>query len=286
MKLTKSQAVRDRNGKLIKGVWQIDKKHQIRYKATGENEEASLEATILDIEPAAIVLSHTAKQDDQKIVTTINKLTGVWRADDKNRLTFEVEREAGQRDVLTFRNAWRINKNHEIEYIYVRQELKRRIKHERKLVFGGFWDISDKNRITYRLARTADSYFTLRGALETRGIRAKRGEIRYQVGIEVDKKVRTRTVTLFGKWRYSNRYGLSFEVDYKDGRKHAIRFGAEYSPNSQDHIELNLVNTEGKPLGVELVLTRDFLKQDGQAFVKLLKNAEESRIEAGATWRW
>lgn len=32
MKLTKSQAIKDKNGKLIKGIWQIDKKHEISYK--------------------------------------------------------------------------------------------------------------------------------------------------------------------------------------------------------------------------------------------------------------
>ena len=286
MKLTKSQALKDKNGKLVKGAWQIDKKHEISYKSSGKDEAATIKATILDIEPGAIVLSHTAKQEDQKIVTTINRLNGLWRADGKNRLTFEVEREQGKNDVLTFRNAWQINENQEIEYTYTEQALKTKTKRERKLVFKGFWEISDKNKISYLLAKESDSTFRFRGAFETNGIRAKAGEIRYQIGIEVEKKIKTQILTLFGKWRYSQQVGLTFEVDYKDGRRHAIRLGAEYSPNSQGHIALNLVNTEGKPFGAELVLTRDFLKGDGQAFVRLLKNAEESKVEAGASWRW
>jgi hypothetical protein len=84
---------------------------------------------------------------------------------------------------------------------------------------------------------------------------AKNEEVRYQIGVEVEKRIKTQTITLFGKWKYSHKYGLTFEVEYKDGRKHAIRFGVEYSPTSRDHMELTLVNTDNKPLGVNAFLS-------------------------------
>ena len=268
------------------GKWKINDRHEIQYWTEGEKSAASFKATILDVTPVALVLRYTQKDEEGNPVTGIHELAGTWRVDPKNRITFIVEKETGKSDVLTFRNVWTVNENHEIEYSYEETALKRREKILRKLVFRGFWDIGERSRITYWLGKDSDSYFRFRGAFQTKSILAKNEEIRYQVGVEVGKRLKTQTITLFGKWKYSHKYGLSFEVDYGDGRKQAIRFGAEYSPNSRDHIELNLINSEGKPLGTELVLTRDFLKRGGEAFARLLKNAEEFKVEAGATWRW
>lgn len=268
------------------GKWKISDRHEIQYWSEDDKSAATLKATVLDVRPAALVLQYTQREDDQKTVTRIYELNGTWRVDPKNRITFIVEKETGKHDVLTFRNIWTVNENHEIEYSFEETALKRREKTLRKLVFRGFWDISERSRITYWLGKDSNSYFRFRGAFQTTSILAKNEEIRYQIGVEVEKRIKTQTITLFGKWKYSRKYGLSFEVEYKDGRKHVIRFGADYSPTSRDHIELDLVNVEGKPLGAQLLLTRDFLKGDGQAFVKLLRNAEESRVEAGATWRW
>lgn len=258
----------------------------IQYRSKGDKSTAAFKATVLDVRPAALVLRYIHKEDEQRIVTRIYELAGTWRADPKNRITFIVEKETGTNDVLTFRNIWTVNENHEIEYSFEETALKKREKTLRKLVFRGFWDLSERSRMTYWLSKDSNSYFRFRGAFQTTSILAKKEQIRYQVGVEVEKRIKAQTITLFGKWKYSHQYGLSFDIEYKDGRKHAIRFGAEYSPTSRDHMELNLVNREGKPLGVELLLTRDFLKGDGQTFVKLLKNAEESRVEAGARWRW
>ena len=274
--------IRKREG----GKWTINDRHEIQYWAEDDKSTGKIKATVLDVKPAALVLEYTQREDEQRTVTRIYELAGTWRVDPKNRITFIVEKETGKSDVLTFRNIWTVNENHEIEYTFEETALKKREKTLRKLVFRGFWDIGERSRITYWLGKDSNSYFRFRGAFQTASILAKKEQIRYQVGVEVEKRIKTQIITLFGKWKYSHKYGLSFEIEYKDGRKRAIRFGVEYSPTSRDSIELNLANIEGKPLGAELILTRDFLKRDGQAFVKLLKNAEESRVEAGATWRW
>lgn len=268
------------------GKWKINDRHEIQYWSVDDKSTATIKATILDVKPAALVLQYTQKEDDQRTVTRIYELNGTWRVDPKNRITFIVEKETGKRDVLTFRNIWTINENHELEYSFEEAALKTKEKQLKKLTFNGFWDINERSRITYSLGKDSSSYFRFRGAFQTKSILAKKDEIRYQVGVEFEKRIKTQTITLFGKWKYSDKYGLTFEIEYKDGRKHAIRFGADYSITAKDHIELKLVNIEGQSLGVELLLTRDFLKRDGQAFVKLLKNAEESRVEGGVSIKW
>jgi len=204
----------------------------------------------------------------------------------KNRITFEVKRNKNTTDTLTFRGAWKLNKNHEVTYAYLEEILKTKRKLSRTLTFKGFWDISEKNRLTYYFQRNDRSYFRVRGAFQTRSILAKKGEIRYQFGIELEKRVKTKTLVLFGKWKFSHKLGLHFDIEYKRGKRHAIVFGGEYNFDSNHKIEVNLKGRKGERLGVELVLTRDFLKKDGKAFIRLMRSQDESKIEGGLSFKW
>ena len=47
-----------------------------------------------------------------------------------------------------------------------------------------------------------------------------------------------------------------------------------------------LISASADPLGVEVVLTKDFLEGNAQAFVRLKKTLQENAVEAGITIPW
>lgn len=285
MKITELNDLIERN-RTVQGRWSLNDGHEVVYREKDPRRQVRFKASILDVKPASLILRHTFREEDRKMVSRIHELIGKWRLDNKNRITFLIQRKNGKNDVLTFRNAWNVNKNHEIEYAYRETALKTKTKKWQRLVFKGFWDVPGKNRLVYWISQDSDSYFRFRGAFQTRSLRAKKGEIRYQAAITLEDKVRTQNIILSGKWKYSRAYGLFFEIKYSNGRKHAVEFGGYYHLSKNDRIEIRLKTPAGKPLGLELILTKDFLKGQGKAFTRLLHDADESRLEAGVSMAW
>jgi hypothetical protein len=285
MKLTWLNELEE-NGRVVKGHWEIGPGHEVRYRAEGKDEEIRLKAPILAAEPGALVIAFTEKQSDQKSVTRAAKLTGTWHLNAKNRVVFEVERRTGRPDAVSFRGAWRVGGSNEFIYSYEEISLKTKKKIKRELVFSGFWELSDRDRLTYRLAADSDSAFRIRGAFQTRSLLAKKGEVRYQAGVEMNGRNKIQTIILFGKWKLSRDLELLFEMETAGGRKHAIVFGGEFALGRSGRITARLKGREGKPLGVELELTREFLKKDGLAFLRLMRSLEEARVEAGVRFKW
>lgn len=287
MKLTESQALADENGKLISGKWELNKKHQLVYRTSGRTKETlTVTGTILDIGPAGLTAEITQKRHESKKTGRIIRLKGQWRLDAGNRIRFEIDRTQSSSDTLRFKNTWTVNRHHEVVYTYLEEQLKTKRNITRTLTFKGHWDIGEKNQLTYYLQRNDRSYFRVRGAFQTGSLQAKKGEIRYQFGIEVERRVRAQKIVLFGKWKYSKKYGLHFEMQYRDGRRKQIRFGGLYNFNSRSRVEVNLLSVSGAKLGTELILTRAFLKTGGEAFVRLFRSEAERGIEGGVNFRW
>src|SRR3989338_8103200 len=211
MRITKLDDLMERSAS-AKGRWELAPNHEVQYKSKGKDEEFKFRGSIIAAEPDALVLSVTEKQSDQKAVTSLGKIQGSWKLDSKNRIVFEVEKEKGKKDSLTFKGGWRINDSNELVYTYHQTDLKRKRKITRELAFHGFWDISDQHRLTYWLSGDSSSAFRFRGAFQTKSILAKRGELRYQAGIEINVKHKIQTIALFGKWKVSHDMELSFEV--------------------------------------------------------------------------
>ncbi len=285
MRLTKLDDLIERSAS-TKGRWELTPNHEVQYKSQGKDEEFKFKGSIIAAEPDALIVSVTEKQSDQKVVTSLGKLQGSWKLDSKNRIVFEVEKEKGKKDSLTFKGGWRINDSSELVYTYQQTDLKRKRKITRELAFHGFWDVSDQHRLTYWLGGDSDSAFRFRGAFQTKSILAKRGELRYQAGIEINGKHKIQTITLFGKWKVSHDLELSFEIEYADGARKAITFGGEYALSDDRRITVNLKTEQDKPLGIELILTKDIFGKDGQVFIRLQKSLEESRVEAGMSFKW
>lgn len=276
----------ERKGKLIKGQWKLDPRHRLFYASEETEERIRFDTSLIAAEPDALIVSLTEKQDNGKMVTRLAKFTGRWRANETQKIEFEVERESGKNDVLTFRGAWKVNDSNEISYTYRKAFLKRKTTILETLTFRGFWNISEKNRLAYTLEGASDETFRFRGAFQTPSILAKKGEIRYQLGAEAAGKEKLRIIILFGKWKLSNQLELSFEIEYRDGRKRRISFGAEFALSQDLTVSAQLVNQKNGPLGIELILTRDFLDGHAEAFARLKKILAESSIEAGVAIPW
>lgn len=285
MKLTRFNEVLE-EGKPVEGKWDLGPNHEVRYRKRGGSEEVRLAGSLIAAEPEALVLSVTQRKSVRRVVMSLLKLTGTWQLDEKNRITFAVEREFGKKNVLTFEGRWQVNRHHEVIYTYEREALKRKTKKLETLVFKGTWDITDAHELTYTLGIDSESHFRFRGTFETKSLSAKAGEIRYQVGVEAKGKERIQTITLFGKWKLSRDLGLGFEIEYEDGIRKAIAFQGEYHLTESLEVTVELKNKTGGPLGLELTLTREFLEGQGRAFLRLKKNLEESALEAGVTLPW
>ena len=127
MKLTKFNSP-IQNGKIINGRWEITPNHEVLYASEGLDEEIKFKGSLIAAEPGALVISVTERQSDQKIVTSLVKLSGKWHVNPKNQILFEVEKESGKNDVLTFRAGWEVNDQNQIIYTYRQNILKKKTK--------------------------------------------------------------------------------------------------------------------------------------------------------------
>ncbi|MBU2035082.1 MAG: hypothetical protein KKA59_04830 [Candidatus Omnitrophica bacterium] len=213
----------------------------------------------------------------------ILKLSGIWQADEFNRLTFLVNKK-GEPDTLVLEGAWQINNNQQITHTFEKVDLKRRSISLNTLTFDGFWCITDRDRISYIFSKGSKSRFDFKAQVESSDLHPKQGVIKYRLGIGLREgnKDRQKIVSLYGAWKFSRDLGLEFLMDYGQGRIKAIEFSNEVNLSRKDRITLSLTNREKEPLGMNLIFTHRFLKKlDAEAYLKLKANYKGSGIEAG-----
>ncbi len=206
----------------------------------------------------------------------ILKLKGTWRANDYNELCFEVTGRKGPPETYTFKGSWKLNNNQQIEYT---SEDGRD-----KLIFKGYWNISSANRLVYFLEGSSTSRFEFKVQLESPSFYPKKGEIRYRIGIGIRQSRLSapgQILILYGEWKFGRDLGLTFQMDYGQGKVRAIEFAAEVT-FGRNKVIFTLKDEFGKPLGIALTMTHKFLKSfDAQAFIRLKSRQKEQTIEAG-----
>jgi hypothetical protein len=275
------------NGTAVKGRWEFSPQNEVVYRSSEDGTgEVRVKAALVAAEAGTLVLGVTQRKTNRLVETSLLKLSGVWCSDLKNQLTFEVEKEFGRRDILTFRGVWKINETHDIVYTWQRTHLKTKIKEVSELVIKGYWDVTEKNRLTYYVGGDSAQAFKFRGSFQSHSLLAKSGEIRYQLGMEVRGRTRLQTLVFFGVWKFSRKLELFFEMEYAGGVRRKIVFGGAVLLRPDSKIEILLTAINGEPLGVELILNKDFFSGNAQLFVRLEKTAQESAAEAGLTLKW
>ena len=277
---------------LIDGTWKLTPRHEVQYRRRRENlrspleEEVVLRGNLIAAEGAGLVISAWERRTGGELASRFLTLKGRWEADSKNRFNFLAERQEGREDRLVFSGGWEVNDQNEILYRYERLDEKTKKRQIHTLVFRGSWQVDGGRLFTYILDRNSESAFRFRGTFQTASISARQGALRYQIGVEVEGRQRIQTITLFGKWKLSRNLGLEFELASGSGGKRSLAFGATYSTDSGRFISAKLTTKQGKSLGMELILTQEFLKGQGEAFLRLKKSLEESAVEGGLRIRW
>ncbi len=274
----------------LKGEWSLTDDHDLRLTIdkSGRDtfgDQITLQGEILDVNESSVLFAVTTKRDNNRQFTYCLHLEGAWKADENNRLSFYIKKEKGRYDIFHFNGAWEINKNHQIVYCYEKAELIRKKKRFHTLTFKGYWDIKDRSRISYVLSKSNGSVFDFQTSI---GIFNK-DRIEYELGIGLTGKASPvkQVIAIFGKWELKKDVGLIFKIGYEDKKIKAIVFGADARLTGKDMISFRLKNDiENKDIGVNLELSHEILKGDGEAFLSLLRSNRESSIYAGAAWRW
>ena len=274
----------------LKGEWSLTDDHRLRLtldtlgRATF-GDQITLQGEILDVNKNSLLFAVTTTTKENTRSTYVLDLSGTWKADENNCLSFHVKKEDGRYDILSFNGIWEINKNHQIVYQYEKSRLVRKKKQFHSLTFKGYWDIKDAVRISYLLGKGTDSSFDFKTSA---GI-FRESYIKYELGIGLNDRVDPvrRTVTLFGRWNLKRDSGLIFEIEYENKNTKQMVFGADARLTDRDTISFKLRNdTENRDMGINLELSHKILKGDGEAFLRLLKSRKEAAVYAGAAWRW
>ena len=271
----------------FQGFWHLNGNHDLIFKLIKTKKQFGgdqlyLNSELVNVQSDAIIFSLATKEKLGIHKIRLLQLKGRWQADKYNRLCFLVKRIQAWYDTLTFQCAWYV-KDNVLIYQYKKIYLKRRQRIKISLTFQGFWAISQKNRLAYVLDIKNNSYFSFKAHFETPSLIEKTGSIKYRVGVGLKgtSLFRVQIITLYGVWKLSRKLGLSFEIDYGRGKVKAILFKGTLHLTKRKKLILQLKNREGKPLGMNLTLSQKFLKSNAQWFLKLAKEARESRIEGG-----
>jgi len=173
-------------------------------------------------------------------------------------------------------------------YTYQKASLVTQTKRTHTLRFIGYWQINKPNRLTYIFDTKGDSSFVFKAYIETPSLIGKKGVIKYRAGIGLkgSKLFRKEVVSLYGVWKFHRKTGLSFDIDYGQGRVKAINFGAFVRINKYNKVTFKLGSKEKKDLGMSVEFRRSFLKDSAEWFLKALSEDKRPRFEWGITIPW
>lgn len=285
MRITRlNQIVKD--GKTVKGTWKLTRDHELRYLREGAREQVVVSGPLVGADARGIRFRAESRSVDGDAAGRELEIKGRWESDSRNRLVFLAAKEDGGHDRLRLEGGWETDHDQGILYRYQQEDLKTKRKALHMIRFHGMWEVGDDRRLVFVLDRSSDSAFRFRGAFQTNSVLAKDGQLRYQFGAEVDGRGRRRAVTLFGKWKISRSLALSFEIPYGDGRVSGIDFGADLGFLPGGELSCRLLTRKGKPLGVEVLFTREFLEGDAELFARLRRLGGETAVEGGVRLRW
>jgi hypothetical protein len=267
----------------LKGTWSIDEKHDLVCTLdAGRTQQArdtlTLKGELIGAEANSIAFALSTKKASGIETIYVLTLSGAWRADKYNRLLFEVEREGGRTEKLLLRGTWEINKYHELIYTYTKSGTRA----VQSLTLKGHWDIVDKYRIAYSVC--GESRSRCEFGVEFARYDTDKRAFKYTVAVGV--KPETRMLTFKGRWRVRKGLGLMFEMAYRDGEVYSMKFGATCILSGHTECSVELKNTRGKDLGIEIELARELFDGAGQAFVRGLASEKACELVAGVGAKW
>lgn len=263
------------------GTWRLNQNHDLEIISQDNfNIPLVLKINIISLRQDAFIFGINQIDSVGQNHLRILKLSGYWKANDYNRLSFIIKKKFLS-DTLTFQNTWQINKDNQISYTFEKTDLKTKTKVKSVLIFEGFWQINSSNKLTYIIEHSRKSHFDFRVQLESPNIYPKEGCIKYRVGMGIKNKENS-VIYLYGDWKFSRKLGLSFKIDYGKGRITNINFAADIHLSKENEVIFNLIDEIHKPMGIKVIFSHKFLKKhDAEFFLRLKKLRDESGVEAG-----
>ncbi len=213
------------------------------------------------------------------------QLNGVWQADEKNRLSFNVSKASGHYDTLTFQGKWDTGPNNYITY-RVRETIQRTgRKKVHILALKGWWEIAG-DRLIYRFYKESPGEMVFTASLQSHSLRAKEGKIRYQVGVTIEDKRRLRTeavfVTVFGRWRLNHDLSACFWVKFGRGKVESLQAELRKIIAEKNSIKFFVRDRKNRSTEFDITFSRDILP-DAKLFLSLSRFSRQNRIKGGVT---
>lgn len=277
----------------LKGAWSLTADHNIKLtfdRSSGGffGDSLTIAGDIIDVKGNALLFAVTTKRNEYTRTTYILNMTGIWQADENNRLLFMVKKGVSRYDTLVFSAGWEVNNNNEILYRYERSHPGKKFKTMHSFILRGQWKVAGKGSLKYQLETKSNSTFSFRTSL---GI-IEKNFIKYELGIVLSRRVRPvkRVITLFGVWRIKRGLALFFDVKCAGGKIYSMSFSAEARLTPRDTISFKLKSPDStrptEDLGLRFELNHALLAGDGNAFLRVLRSRGESSILVGAGCRW
>lgn len=247
------------------GRWKLNQNHDLEYwisktRILSVYERLTFRGKIAPAQKDKLTFKIKATKRPPFNLTKSLELKGCWHSDKYNRLCFSVFRRE-QSDEIVLRNKWMVNKNQQITYCYRKEYLKTKTKQINTLLFRGHWKISERNRLAYILENSKKNSFNFRAQLETPNLYPKKGAIKYRLGIGVGKDADKQLLSIFGEWKFGKRFNPYFVVNYGKAGIDFINFRANTRLGRNNQIILSLIDKRGRPLGMELKISRRFLNK-------------------------
>ncbi len=277
----------------LEGVWSLTEEHDLKLRVIGSEspyfgKTLLMRGDIIKVTGSSLVFKLRDRKTIKNLKTQMIELKGIWQSDKNNRLVFLARKNKDEHNKLVFQGAWQINKRNELIYKYLHTALKTKTRVTKTLIFKGKWNLGE-DRLVYSLEGSRDSYFTFKVSLQSRTLRAKDGEIRYNVGVRYSqKKVRhnyKQNIAIRGKWKFGKDLSVGFEVLHTAKRIKKIDFVIEKLVAYKNTVTVKLKSISGKITGIEVLFNKVF-ENDMEMFLSLSKNAANSSIIGGVKIRF
>jgi hypothetical protein len=269
----------------LSGNWSLDKQHNLvltldKWNNQCQGDKLVISGDIISAQANELAFSVMTRDSPGQEHFYLMKFSGLWQADEYNRLTFNLVKENGPPEALTLEGAWEINRKNKLGYNYTKRGLKRKEHKSNTLTFEGYWDIIDKHRIAYIISRQLHWQFDLQVSFE----KPLRNSLQYRIGVGVDAK--EKTIKIFGNWKINKKLGVYFETEGGGQKSRAILLTASYKIGKGYGLEVRLRNSLNQDLGLEARLSKRFFDDQGEVFIRALASKREKAVSAGAGFRW
>jgi len=282
----------------FKGKWSLTEKHDLLLtledKQQFDKQQLLLKGTIK---------KHTANQlifqlkSDTKGSNRLSflKFQGFWQVNKNNEIVFAITKKDSP-DTLIFQGNWKLDKNQQLTYTYQKTALKTKTTRIYTLKFNGFWQINQKNRLKYIFFVKQNAFFDFRVQIESSSLYPKKGAIKYRLGVGVKKGLgkgrlrenyKEKIIVLHGEWKFSRRWGLSFEINYGGGRVKKSYFSAQVNITEDKNVIFTLLSKDSKPIGASLTFKQKMLsKKDLEYFLRIKTEGKTHQISTGLTFKF